>query len=96
MYCDGSERSLSKCRFDHWDNYDCDSSEAAGVICIDERKPLELNTSKPRKQVIGDVHEFVKIRLAGEQSKNEGRVEIKLGDQGSSISSVDIYCFCII
>lgn len=31
--CNGSEDSLSKCRFNGWNIHDCQASEAAGVIC---------------------------------------------------------------
>ncbi|KZC03737.1 Lysyl oxidase like protein 2B [Dufourea novaeangliae] len=38
VYCDGSEDELSKCRFDGWGTSDCESSEAAGVICAREQQ----------------------------------------------------------
>lgn len=33
LYCDGTEKSLSDCRFDGWGNSDCTENEAAGVVC---------------------------------------------------------------
>lgn len=33
LYCDGSEDDLTTCRFDGWGQNDCDSEEAAGVVC---------------------------------------------------------------
>ncbi|KAF7996923.1 hypothetical protein HCN44_002569 [Aphidius gifuensis] len=80
MFCDGTEQSLSKCRFDHWGNYNCDSSEAAGVICIDEERPKKTYDYQSKKSTINDSYKFVKLRLANGQNRNEGRVEIKLGN----------------
>lgn len=33
VICDGTETELGLCRFDGWATSDCDSSEAAGVVC---------------------------------------------------------------
>jgi len=33
MYCTGSEKNLTECRFDGWSQNDCHETEAAGVIC---------------------------------------------------------------
>lgn len=33
VLCDGSEVELAQCRFDGWASNDCESSEAAGVVC---------------------------------------------------------------
>lgn len=33
LYCTGSEKHLSHCHFEGWGMSDCDSTEAAGVIC---------------------------------------------------------------
>ncbi|XP_066586301.1 lysyl oxidase homolog 2B-like isoform X1 [Prorops nasuta] len=33
IYCDGTEEEIAKCRFDGWGNSDCESGEAAGVVC---------------------------------------------------------------
>lgn len=82
MFCDGTEQSLSKCRFDHWGNYNCDSGEAAGVICIDEERKKKPYDYQSKKSIINDSYKFVKLRLANGQNRNEGRVEIKLGNDG--------------
>ena len=31
MYCYGTEKSLSDCRFDGWGKHDCERTEAAGM-----------------------------------------------------------------
>lgn len=36
LFCDGFEKELALCRFDGWGRHDCDSTEAAGVVCIEE------------------------------------------------------------
>lgn len=45
LYCDGNEDELTMCRFDGWGQSDCDSTEAAGVICYDEELEEELEKS---------------------------------------------------
>lgn len=52
LYCNGNEDELTMCRFDGWGQSDCDTTEAAGVICdegdlekIDEEK--EQSERKP-------------------------------------------------
>lgn len=82
VYCDGTEEELAKCRFDGWAVSDCESSEAAGVICA--HKEQEEETARPKgkqqKSRIKDVHQQgVAIRLAGGRVHTEGRVEVKLG-----------------
>lgn len=36
VYCDGTELEITSCRFEGWGYSDCDASEAAGVICMEE------------------------------------------------------------
>ncbi|XP_014606671.1 PREDICTED: lysyl oxidase homolog 2 [Polistes canadensis] len=83
IYCDGTEEELSKCRFDGWGNSDCDSNEAAGVICSHEEEKLSPPSSLKKKQEksrIKDVHQQgMALRLTGGRGHNEGRLEIKLG-----------------
>ncbi|XP_054001220.1 lysyl oxidase homolog 3-like isoform X2 [Hylaeus anthracinus] len=88
VYCDGSEEELSKCRFDGWGATDCESSEAAGVICAHGEQDEEGETAtrtkprrKPQKSRINDIHQQgVAIRLVGGRVHSEGRVEVKLGN----------------
>ncbi|XP_043675334.1 lysyl oxidase homolog 3A isoform X2 [Vespula pensylvanica] len=83
IYCDGTEEELSKCRFDGWGNSDCESNEAAGVICSHEEEKSSLSSSLKEKQAksrIKDMHQQgMALRLAGGRVHNEGRLEIKLG-----------------
>lgn len=84
MYCDGKETELSKCRFDGWGNSDCDPSEAAGVICKDDKKKTELAkinktkiTKKPKYRITGKGE--MEIRLVGGRTIEEGRIELRIG-----------------
>lgn len=53
VYCDGSETEIVSCRFEGWGYSDCDSSEAAGVICLEEElqktEPLKIENIKQPK-----------------------------------------------
>ncbi|XP_017889391.1 lysyl oxidase homolog 2B isoform X1 [Ceratina calcarata] len=88
VYCDGSEEELFKCRFDGWGRSDCESSEAAGVICARDQQDRRDRgairdevKAKPEKQRIKDIHrQGVAIRLAGGRVHSEGRLEVKLGN----------------
>ncbi|EFA10680.1 lysyl oxidase homolog 3 [Tribolium castaneum] len=71
VFCSGNESEIIDCRFDGWGNNDCTSTEAAGVICHEE-KPKEETTKKVEAPLAR--HE---IRLKGGRVKSEGRVEIK-------------------
>lgn len=44
LYCDGTENDLTTCRFDGWGQNDCDSSEAAGVICQEVEDQVQQDT----------------------------------------------------
>lgn len=96
VYCDGSEGELSKCRFDGWAISDCETSEAAGVICargdqdeVGETTAKKKPKRKPEKSRIKDIHQQgVAIRLAGGRVHTEGRVEVKLGNAGILSTSV--------
>ncbi|XP_015585615.1 lysyl oxidase homolog 3B isoform X2 [Cephus cinctus] len=83
IYCDGTEAELAKCRFDGWGTSDCESSEAAGVICKHEQEPTIAPPVKKKepKIKIKDIHQQgIAIRLAGGRVPTEGRVEVKLGN----------------
>ncbi|XP_032675495.1 lysyl oxidase homolog 3A-like [Odontomachus brunneus] len=82
VYCDGTEDELAKCRFDSWGVSDCDSNEAAGVVCVhDEEAKTTSNPQKPPKSKIKDTHlRGTALRLSGGRVLSEGRIEVKLGD----------------
>lgn len=44
LYCDGTEDELMNCRFEGWGYSDCDSTEAAGVICSQEKEQNYINS----------------------------------------------------
>ncbi|CAG9760152.1 unnamed protein product [Ceutorhynchus assimilis] len=74
VFCDGSERELSNCRFDGWGKSDCSDSEAAGVICL---QVVENSTNKEHKTHIKKTTINTAIRLTGGRIPTEGRVEIQ-------------------
>lgn len=49
LYCNGNEEDLTTCRFDGWGQSDCDSTEAAGVIC--DEGDLEEAQQEEQKKV---------------------------------------------
>ncbi|CAH2059220.1 unnamed protein product, partial [Iphiclides podalirius] len=82
VVCEGNEDSLAHCIFSGWGFSDCDSSEAAGVICHENgtESPLELRY-KFRKKIKTILHQVLNtrrtsLRLVGGRYSNEGRVEI--------------------
>ncbi|CAH1115159.1 unnamed protein product [Psylliodes chrysocephalus] len=76
IYCDGTEKEISSCRFDGWGQHDCTSSEAAGVICEKPENVLKKRLT-PHKKVMRRLPQNLKIRLRDGRVKTEGRVEIK-------------------
>lgn len=49
MYCSGNETRLDVCRFDPWGTHDCESSEAAGVVCYaPEEVEVTTTTETPK------------------------------------------------
>ncbi|KAK6621916.1 hypothetical protein RUM44_001723 [Polyplax serrata] len=84
LYCDGTEKSLSDCRFDGWGNSDCTENEAAGVVCdTPEAHIKEPTFVKPPKTKIKDKaknDQPIQVRLRGGRIPQEGRVEIKVGN----------------
>ena len=42
LFCTGSEKHLSHCHFEGWGMSDCDSTEAAGVMC----ETMEIQETK--------------------------------------------------
>ncbi|XP_014253217.1 lysyl oxidase homolog 2 [Cimex lectularius] len=88
LYCDGSEKNLSSCRFDGWGNHDCEKDEAAGVVCINNEKTKSIimsdatNTVKIEKDKVKTKYGDLQLRLADGRTKNEGRVEMLLDSKG--------------
>lgn len=85
LFCNGKEAELSDCRFDGWGESDCDHSEAAGVICTVEKNEtnviVEIKATKPQKSQYKS-KEPMQIRLVGGRVPEEGRVEVRFGNDG--------------
>ncbi|XP_055551210.1 lysyl oxidase homolog 2B, partial [Wyeomyia smithii] len=84
LFCSGKESELAHCHFDGWGHSDCESSEAAGVICKEDHQPSSTvkptpEESKPKKAPLG---KKLEIRLVGGRISNEGRVEVRLDSEG--------------
>ncbi|XP_055592888.1 lysyl oxidase homolog 2B-like [Uranotaenia lowii] len=84
LFCGGKEKEISQCHFDGWGHNDCEPSEAAGVICKQEVEPT--STAKPVPEVFKPkkvrLHQELDVRLAGGRVPSEGRVEVRLGQDG--------------
>lgn len=80
VICNGTELELSKCRFDGWGINDCESSEAAGVVCkgTDEIEIEDIKEPLKKKKFNLHKHKEFEVRLAGGRTDNEGRVEVSL------------------
>nr|CAI5867456.1 unnamed protein product [Callosobruchus analis] len=80
IYCDGAEEEISTCRFDGWGQSDCNSEEAAGVICAEPEEALtkpEILSSIETKYKMTRLPSDLKLRLKDGRIPTEGRVEIK-------------------
>lgn len=79
LLCDGNETEIADCRFGGWGNNDCETSEAAGVICLTEgeqkSKKKPATPTKRRKYRIKDTFD-VDVRISGGRNKYEGQVEV--------------------
>jgi len=80
LFCDGKEKELGLCRFDGWGHNDCESTEAAGVICKKSDEVLiktKQHVQQPKKSKY-KLHkkDKLEVRLGGGRMKNEGRVEV--------------------
>lgn len=88
VFCSGKESELSHCRFSGWGKSDCESSEAAGVICqaVEQNYRSRSANKNIRKIKIKDaqMHRVMRIRLTGGRTKSEGRVELKFGKSGKA------------
>jgi lysyl oxidase-like protein 2/3/4 len=83
MYCKGDEAELHHCRFDGWGQNDCESSEAAGVVCksataVATKPPKVVQYLKKPKYSI-KMKENIELRLRGGRVTTEGRVEVRFG-----------------
>jgi lysyl oxidase-like protein 2/3/4 len=80
LYCKGDEQELTNCRFDGWGQNDCESTEAAGVICKSLTpaviKQKKIVPKKPKYQIM--TKEKIELRLKGGRVAQEGRVEVCL------------------
>lgn len=87
VLCNGSEGELAECRFEGWSQNDCESSEAAGVVCKAPPNaitrvitPSHSLTARPTpKKRNLHKHKRVQFRLSGGRVPSEGRVEMRLG-----------------
>ncbi|XP_076317546.1 lysyl oxidase homolog 2-like [Tachypleus tridentatus] len=89
LFCFGHEKRLDECPFDGWGLTDCNSKEAAGVVCQERYLPSVESSAnyfynqapiqtRPRKL---DPRNLL-IRLAGGRSSSEGRLEVYVPDFG--------------
>lgn len=79
ILCDGSESELMHCRFDGWGQNDCESSEAAGVVCKTNSAGHSANMvvlKQNQKKVKVNPKRRMEIRLSGGRVHTEGRVEV--------------------
>ncbi|KAG5667736.1 hypothetical protein PVAND_015706 [Polypedilum vanderplanki] len=85
LYCNGKEKEISDCRFDGWGNNDCDYTEAAGVICeVEKNEKVPLKTTKKPKstKISYKSRAPMEVRLVGGRVPEEGRVEVRFGENG--------------
>lgn len=78
IQCDSNETEIQDCRFDGWGKNDCESSEAAGVICKGyESDSMKTNVQikKMPKQLLSRKHD-IELRLRGGRNKYEGQIEV--------------------
>ena len=83
LYCYGTEERLERCRFDGWGLHDCDRTEGAGVTCREPPPPLTTSTSTTARPKV-NIHSVLgrlEARLAGGRTEEEGRVEVKVGEE---------------
>lgn len=83
LFCTGKEKELADCRFDGWGQSDCESSEAAGVVCHVEKEALVTKASEVKVKASKfsyKAKESMKVRLVGGRVPEEGRVEVRFGD----------------
>ncbi len=84
MLCDGTETKLKHCRFGDWGRHDCNTSEAAGVICTNPLVQNMTNEILTRKKVNLIRNQNAELRLNGGSSIHEGQVEVMYISEMSS------------
>lgn len=53
LFCMGTEKNLTQCKFDGWGIHDCEKDEAAGVVCRSHfASTTQTPTLPPRDQPI--------------------------------------------
>lgn len=86
LFCMGTEKNLTQCKFDGWGIHDCEKDEAAGVVCRSHFATTAAPpTLPPRDQPIiinktvlnHAVEGKLQLRLQGGRTDTEGRVEVK-------------------
>lgn len=76
LYCKGNEKRLSDCRFEGWGLNDCDSIEAAGVICdtsLNSTSSTEIPPIKSKRRIKVNFRISVVIRCIIVQSSIENK-----------------------
>lgn len=80
IHCDGNETEIKHCRFDGWGKNDCESSEAAGVVCkgfVADTTNTNVHLTKATKHLLSKKYN-IELRLTGGRNKYEGQVEVSL------------------
>jgi lysyl oxidase-like protein 2/3/4 len=80
--CNGNEKELISCQFNGWAQHDCDFSESAGVICNDTTNLVPVTKKLPP---LKKIKINMNVRIQGGRTENEGRVEVKFGNNWGSI-----------
>ncbi|XP_071536941.1 lysyl oxidase homolog 2 isoform X1 [Panulirus ornatus] len=87
LFCVGTEKNITECRFDGWGIHDCTLDEAAGVVCKSHFASTTVSpTLPPRDQPVlvnktklaHSLDGKLKLRIKGGRNEKEGRVEVKL------------------
>ncbi|XP_055385210.1 lysyl oxidase homolog 2B [Condylostylus longicornis] len=105
VMCDGSENELIQCRFDGWGKNDCESSEAAGVICkVEKNITTPIKPTKSDSKIVPSKLRFhrhrMDLRLTNGRTPTEGKVEVRLNNgpwgsicsDGWSLLEANIVC----
>lgn len=82
--CIGTESKLIDCEFDQWGINNCSSTEAAGVIC-DNNKFVGDKKIKIHKKQFFKSKQDLQVRLKGGRLPTEGRVEVNFLNRSSCI-----------